>query len=272
MINKFKTGAIIALAFGAAASSSAYAAVYTLDNAATSGLVTKWAEGPAGTLSVTPAATIDSLLAGDAAAPGGNVELSKFAGAVSTLTGTINGQAITLSSLTKADWFTGNSFGTYTSLTQQYISAAYQAAFGSAISAADLQTAIQGFYNPSVVLGGLAPFQFVSDPNISYVFQDGADLKVGLAGLYDATAFLRLLSPLAPAGSQASEVVKVTYGGVTSYLYTFDATPSGVSANDQFRSYSGNYEVTTSAVPLPGTLALFGLGVAGLAAIRRRKA
>lgn len=271
MFNTIKSGALVALALGAA-SSAAYADIYTLDDAATAGLVTKWAEGPVGTLSVNPAASLDSLLAGDAAAPGGNVELSKFAGPVSTLTGTLNGHAITLSSLTKADWFTGNSFTTYTTLTEQYISAAYLAAFGAPISAADLNAAIQGFYNPSLVLGGLSPFQFVSDPNVSYVYQDGGELKIGLGGLFDATNFLRLLSPLAPAGSQASEVVKLTYGGVTSYLYTFDATASGVSANDQFRSYSGNYEVTTSAVPLPGTLALFGLGVAGLAALRRRKA
>ena len=272
VINKFKTGAIVALAIGAVASSQAQAAIYTLDAAATTGTITKWAEGPAGVLSVNPAATLSSLLAGDASAPGGNVELSKYAGPVSTLTGTLNGQAITLSSLTKADWFAGSSYTTYTTLTQQYISAAYLAAFGAPISSADLNTAIQGFYNPNVALGGLAPFQFVSDPNISYVYQDGGELKIGLAGLYDATNFLRLLSPLAPTGSQASEVVKVTYGGVTSYLYSFDATPSGVSTNDNTRSYTGNYEVSVNAVPLPGTLALFGLGMAGLATLRRRKA
>lgn len=84
--------------------------------------------------------------------------------------------------------------------------------------------------------------------------------------------FLKQLSPLAPAGSQASEVVKVTYDGVTSYLYSFAATASGVTAGDVNGSYTGNYEVTTHAVPVPGTLALLGLGITGLAALRRRSA
>jgi hypothetical protein len=266
-----KIAAVMALALGAL-STGAQADVFTLIDEATTGTVTKWAEGPAGTLTVTPSATLDSLLAGNAAAPGGNVELSKFAGPVSTLTGTVNGRSITLSSLTMSDWFSAANAASYTSLTSQYISAAYFAAFNSVISNADLTAAITAFYNPNALLGGLAPFQFVSDPNISYVVQDGYDIKIGLAGLLDATLFLRQLSPTAPVGSQASEVVKVTYNGVTSYLYSFDATPSGVSANDRNGSYTGNYEVTTNAVPVPGTLALLGLGVAGLAALRRRGA
>lgn len=266
-----KIATVVALALGAI-STGANAAVLLLTNEATTGSITKWAEGPAGTLTVTPGATLASLLAGDATAPGGNVELSKFAGPVSTLTGLIDGDAITLSSLTKSDWFTGANATTYTTLTSQYISAAYFAAFNSVISSADLTAAIAAFYNPNAILGGLSPYQFVSDPNVSYVLQQGDSIKIGLAGLIDATLFLRQLSPLAPLGSQASEVVKVTYNGVTSYLYSFDATPSGVSTTNGTRSYTGNYEVTINTVPVPGTLALLGLGVTGLAALRRRSA
>lgn len=266
-----KIASVVALALGVI-STGAHADVFSLTGAATTGTVTNWAEGPAGTLTVTPGASLSSLLAGNAAAPGGNVELSKFAGPVSTLTGLVDGRAITLSSLTASDWFTGGSAGTYTTLTSQYISAAYQAAFHTTISSADLTAAITAFYNPNAALGGLSPYKFVSDPKISYVLQDGNDIKIGLAGLLDATLFLKQLSPLAPAGSQASEVVKVTYDGVTSYLYSFAATASGVSTTDGTHSYTGNYEVTIHAVPVPGTLALLGLGVTGLAALRRRSA
>ncbi|MCP2728476.1 hypothetical protein [Limnofasciculus baicalensis] len=39
---------------------------------------------------------------------------------------------------------------------------------------------------------------------------------------------------------QVSEIVKVTYNGVNSYLYSFTATPSGLSSPETVKA---NYEV-----------------------------
>lgn len=114
------------------------------------------------------------MLAGSAAAPGGNVELSKFAGPVTTLSGTLGGTAISLRSLTLNDWFVGGNVATPTALTSSYISAAYSATHGgAAISAPDLQAATMSFFG----IGGQSPYKFVSDPNVSYVMQDGDEVK-----------------------------------------------------------------------------------------------
>lgn len=252
----------LALASGAA---SAY---YSIDAASTTGSVILWAEGPAGVLTPSASATLASVLAGDATAPGGNVELSKFAGPVSTLSGTLNGNAITLSSLTAADWFTGS---TPTALTTSYISGAYKAAFGTDITPVQLLAATAAFGTANAALGGRMPYQLVSDPNISFVLLDGDVVTVGLAGLLNAGPFLQTLDPSAPATAYASEVVKVTYGGQTSYLYSFaQPSASGVAAPDGV-SYAGEY-LATLQVPEPATLSLMALGMGGMAALRRRRA
>ncbi len=268
-----KLGAAVLLALGAV-STGAYASINPVINLSTSGSVIKWDETAPGVLTPNPAATLDSLLAGNAAAPGGNIELSKFGGPVSTLSGTVNGIAVSFDSLTLADWQANND-----SLTKSYISAAYAAALGGSVPGSLLSAAIAGFYAPNAALAGKSPWQLVSDPNISYAYYQkdpagGASLKVGLGGLYDATNFLNALvagvpgAPVLTGLNQASEVVKVTYNGSTSYLYGFNATPSGVHAIDGV-SYAGNYEVSLT-VPEPSTLALLGVGVLG-AALRRRR-
>lgn len=276
MMKFSKSGAALAVALALAAG-SAGAAVSLSDAATSGGSVTLWSEAggvltPTASISPAPSAVLAGVLAGSAAAPGGNVELSKFAGPVTTLSGTLGGNAISLRSLTLNDWFVGGNVATPTALTSSYISAAYSATHGGAtISAPDLQTATMSFFG----IGGQSPYKFVSDPNISYVMLDGDEVKIGLAGFLNAQAALQaILGPgiVVPANAYASEVVSVEYAGVSRYLYSFaQPTVSGVTASDPNGSYTGNYEVGFK-VPEPATLALAGLGLAGIAALRRRRA
>lgn len=215
--------------------------------------------------------SIATALTGNAADPTGNVELSKFGGPVTTLSGDISGNPITLSSLDLSDWTAGSN-----ALATQYIQDAAMAAFGFNLIAGDLATALSSFFTLDILPGAgiLNPWQLVSDPNISYVDGNSGGVSIGLAGLLDATLFLQGIAgslAIVPPGSQASEVVKVTYNGITDYLYGFSATPSGyhiVGTTGSTAPFTGNYEV--KAVPEPAALWLFGIGLAGLLASRRR--
>ena len=275
MMKFSKSGAALAVALALAAS-GAGAAVSLSDATTSGGSVILWSEAagmlmPTPGLSPAPTSALADVLAGSAAAPGGNVELSKFAGPVTTLSGTLGGSAITLRSLTLSDWFVGGNAATPTALTSSYIRAAYSATHGGgAISDADLQAATMSFFGTA----GQSPYKLVSDPNISYVMLDGADVRIGLAGFLNAQAALQaILGPgiVVPANAYASEVVKVEYAGVSQYLYSFaQPTASGVTAGDPNGSYTGNYEVGFK-VPEPASLALTGLGLAGITALRRRR-
>lgn len=226
--------------------------------------------------------SLDSLLAGDASNPGGNIELganteTQGLGSQGKLSGFLNGQGITLSSLTAADW-ESDVDGNGRTLGEDWM--------GDLLRTHAPQTQVdeeEGFNLIRAILslffdmGGRERF---SDPNVSYVRQDDDQVKIGLAGHYDAQPLLQSVGvnlPISPV--QVSEIVKVNYGGETSYHYGLSATLSGV-VNDQgvgadSTSHNGNYEVSLDAVqPVPepslmvGTLAALGLG----AALKRRQA
>ena len=257
-------------------------------------------------------ANVQAALDGDSSNPGGNVELfsnseqspispaniSQSFNALynfldynqyTSLSGQIGGQDIVLSSLMATDWFGESAVNSVKTAI-----ASASAIANPILKAAALSAAIEPLYNsPSLAKKwftdalseyGIASnqllfntfllaggFQRFSDPNISYVNQDGGTIKIGLAGHYDALALLGIPSiPGLPL--QASELVKVIYGGKTEYKYSFNATQSGLTASDDGISHSGNYEVTLSAEPVPEPTTMVGLilGGSGLLAARRK--
>jgi hypothetical protein len=258
-----------------------------------------------------PHANLADILQGDSNSPGGNLELfassetqaglaSFVAGATTSVSGIVGGQTLTLSSLNASDWFSKSgggldySYGANTLATEWFTQFYNNAVTGFAQSFAPVNTAFDAFRDA----GGFAAG---SDPNISYAYNDGNDIKIGLAGHYDLKAFYQ--AKLASTGSvkeldwleestglpaavilnlaindgfQASEVVKYTYNGNTDYLYSFNATNSGLLETDGW-SHNGNYEVKISgdpeAVPEPitGLIAAAGLGGAALRRTKKSK-
>ncbi len=242
-----------------------------------------------------PVATLAELLQGDAPPPdgnaGGNVEL--FASSetlslaqyvaytgVTTLSGSLDGVPVTLSSLTWDDWGVASYDCLATPATATAVSGGLLDRWLT-----DLVTAYSIPLTPTqranaitrMVCGNFLP-QF-SDPNIAYVndLNPGNDLAepvVGLAGTFDLCPTLNSIFPgvlplgycLAPIGTppngrppiQVSEIVKIQVGDVSDILYNFSAARSGQSevtdpqtgGADQ-QSHSGIYELIGPTVPRP---------------------
>ncbi|MBC6433404.1 PEP-CTERM sorting domain-containing protein [Nostoc sp. HG1] len=222
---------------------------------------------------------VQKVLSGNAASPTGNVELaasSEQAGFDFTkntsLTGTIGGKTLTLSSLTSDDLFgVGQKTTTYGSsnLANTWFNDVVNT-YSSLFPTPTLGK--KTVFDTFLKTGG---FQRFSDPNISYVNQDDTSglISIGLAGHFDAAPLLGL--PSNPFFSlQASEIVKYTYDGKTDYLYSFKASKSGLVEISDKISHSGNYEVnikgvTPAAVPEPSVIIGL-LGVAGVLATQRK--
>ncbi len=223
-----------------------------------------------------PGASLDSILAGDAGSPGGNIELfasSEKPGAnfstPTTLSGNLNGTSITLSSLTAADW---DVFGV------GWFTEFLDVALNSTGKFLAAQAGYGNLYSQFKSMGGPQTF---SDPNISYVNQDDTtgEVTIGLAGHLNAHNRIKNILPsslwsfLNP-NIQASEIVKVLYGDEPAqYLWSFSATASGLVEENDGVSHNGNYEVSfrgtlppPEAVPEPtavlGLVALGGMLVA----------
>jgi hypothetical protein len=230
-----------------------------------------------------PSASLSDILTGDATAPTGNVELfassetlnnASFAAAGATsLSGTLNGKSIVLSSVTATDWsvFGLQWFGKFLDVSLNATGQSVRGIFGDTF-----------LYNTFVGSNGR---QLFSDPNISYVNQDDVtgEIKIGLAG--HLNAFTRIATQIPALAAylkpqvQASEIVKVVYdNGPAQYLYSFSATNSGLIELKDKASHSGNYEVAfqgelppdTESVPEPASV-LGLLVVGGLTAASKRK-
>lgn len=230
-----------------------------------------------------PDATLAALLQGDLPPPsgnaGGNVELfassetltvAQYAAytGVTSLSGTLDGVPVTLSSLTWADWEVGSydcSVPTATALPGGLLDrwlTDLETAYSLSLTPTERANAIT-----RMVCGNF--LRSFSDPNIAYVydFNPGdslADPVIGLAGTYDLCTTLNNIFPgvlppnycLLPVVTrppiQVSEIVKVQAGGLSTILYNFKAVTSGQSELTDPQSHTGVYEVIAPFDPPNG--------------------
>lgn len=249
-------------------------AVFNLDAAT---CVTTKAYPPPSDPTGIPAANLEGVLVGSNApctsgidpGPGGNIELgdtvidNTFGPAWQAYTEIINlvadlpdGNTITASSLLYDDWVVP--LGALT-LGKKYIIDALVANCGILPGDPGFPTdaeldALLAIGVPGELPPFLATTSRLSDGNIEYIKQDipidaaTGPIWMGLAGDVDISNKLPDLA-LCPGGTppirtpQASEAVKVTVDGLTTYLYSMYATESGVLSDDTSKSFTGNYEV-----------------------------
>ncbi|PPT09759.1 hypothetical protein CKA32_000521 [Geitlerinema sp. FC II] len=222
-------------------------------------------------------ASLSDVLQGDFSNPGGNIELSGTTSSsdaadlnnATVLQGTIDGENIFISSMTRADWYTDIGGGVrfidkWFSEAWNDASTGFQNWVTSSYGIADFGTASMFFD----MFGGYGRF---SDPNVSYVNTDGSgDLFVGLAGHLAHSS-----------GIKMSEVVKVEYQGQTQFLYAMgEAFESGLTSADDGTSHTGLYNLRfndnanvppAADVPEPSTM-LGLLAVGSLFGLAKRKA
>ncbi|MBW4650020.1 MAG: NF038130 family PEP-CTERM protein [Kastovskya adunca ATA6-11-RM4] len=289
IIKKFLLGASVVASVSAIATSPAMAGNFSL-----SGSDYLLYDVSGSNTVLNPSADLDKVLSGNSSAPGGNVELfassekltnSAFlaSNARTSVTGTVAGKTLTLSSLTATDWFgtsLNKTYGAATFATTWFNGFLTNAGMGGFVGNGLGTAAFNQFF-------GMGGFQRASDPNISYVTTSGTDLLIGLAGHYNVkevyAPMLGQLGGLIRDGFQASEVVKASYNGVEELLYSFSATQSGLvngsGVGADGRSHSGNYEVAlrgvvtppppVESVPEPSTM-LGLMAVGGLFAAKRK--
>ncbi len=242
-------------------------------------------------------------------APGGNVELftssdsmtnATFANyhGTTTLTGNLGSSTLTLSSLNTDDWSTVVSPGK--TLLQSWVSDLL--AVNGLTPTVPQQDIIQNLF---VSNGGMQRF---SDPNIAYAYTESGNIHVGLAGFADAKPLLQgavaslLLSDPTNltyqtisstlAGLTAvpiSELVKVSYNGLTEYLYGFTSIESGLVSNDSTESFTSVFDlgindpinsgsqridllVDAVSVPEPSSIFVMILGLFSLMISRKKQA
>jgi hypothetical protein len=249
-------------------------------------------DGTVDTTVANPNADVNEILQRMDGTPGGNIEL--FAGSETvqydsdwdafynfdfwnatggaSITGTVNGKSLTLSSLNANDWFTTDDgefddyYGANTLATRWFDDLI------DAVNAVGYQQVGDNFrgvlYDEFYWGYG---FERTSDPNISYIDSGSNGIEIGLAGHLDLGNVYGAMF----AGVQASEVVKVEYDGVVDYLWSFDAVASGLTAGDDGTSHNGLYKVTVpgsevASVPEPSTM-LGLMAVGGLFAAAKRK-
>ncbi|HLO85897.1 MAG TPA: NF038130 family PEP-CTERM protein [Nostocaceae cyanobacterium] len=236
-------------------------------------------------------ANLQKVLGGDATNPTGNVELAASSELASfnfqnntSISGKFGNKTLTLSSLTAFDWFgagLNTTYGADTFATKWFNDFLTKAGGANLVGTATANNAFNLFL-------GLKGFQRTSDPNISYVYKDDptGDIKIGLAGHFDLQAYYSRpnsgfapFARLLPRGFQASEVVKYSLDNQSGFLYSFFATPSGLTTNigSDTLSHSGNYEViikdpktgtgTDTKVPEPAMI-LGLLSVAGVFVVK----
>ncbi len=186
-------------------------------------------------------------------------DVSNFANAdVTSISGTVAGKTLTLSSLTAYDWFGQDLDTSYgDNLASDWVDAFFAATGQEGAEGGTKEYAYNLFLEGSF-------FQRASDANISYVDVVGSDINVGLAGHYDLKeAYSHLgFADLIPDGFQASEVVKYEYDGIIDYAFGFEATKSGLIEASDGKSHDGNYEVLIAvSTPEPSSmLALMAVG------------
>jgi hypothetical protein len=200
---------------------------------------------------------------------GGNIELggnTTHAGTAdfqnaTTLTGLLNGQEITFSSLTEDDW-NSDLDGNGKSLKWDWFDAAWNNLDSGLKAVSPAPNKAFAFFGWGMKGG----FQRFSDPNIASVSQDeNGYISFALAGHLNHETGLKM-----------SEVVKVEYGGKTDYFYAFgQGEDSGLVDRADGVSHSALYSFGFQpevSVPEPSTM--LGLMAVGglLGASKKRKA